>query len=80
MIRINVICKALAWVFDNADDGGYPIDEAVKKFELTGKESDTLRDLHHELHSSAEYWARWDAEPGVPDDRTDLEAEEGNEP
>ena len=50
MIRVNTVLSALAWVFDNADDEGYPIAAAVEAFRLTAEEQDAMRDMHAVLH------------------------------
>ncbi len=35
----------LQWILDNADDSGYPVEQAVSKFELSDEESDILHEF-----------------------------------
>lgn len=48
------VLKAATWVFENADDGGYPKSRAAEKFDLSDEESDAL----HEVVTLMDKWCR----------------------
>jgi hypothetical protein len=73
MIRVNTVLSALAWVFDNADDEGYPLTAAVDAYRLTDEENDAMRDMHAVLHVACQVSAM---APSAPDDRTDIETDD----